>query len=174
VSGTDVTMYRNLSLWTIHKKKPIYTIPASHGLASPPLPENSSAEIDPPQEPPCPPQPRYVTALAIIPYANLIFSGSWDSVIRVWKVTSDKKRIEAVGTIHGEGSVRGVVNGIAVFERGEKDDAEIVVCVGTGKLMRLGNWLQVPGRDGGYIMEIKKKKLGQVAAEEAEDDTEYY
>jgi hypothetical protein len=40
--------------------------------------------------------------------------------------------------------------------------------------MRLGNWLQVPGRDGGYIMEIKKKKLGQVAAEEAEDDTEYY
>ncbi|KAF8251634.1 WD40 repeat-like protein [Wilcoxina mikolae CBS 423.85] len=154
VTGSD---NGNLSLWTVHKKKPIHTIPLSHGLASPPLPEKSSAEIDPPQEPSCPPQPRYVTALAIIPYANLIFSGSWDGVIRVWKVTPDKKKIEAVGTICGEDSVRGVVNGIAVYERGEKDDAEIVVCVGTGKVMRLGKWLQVSGRNGGYVMEVKKK-----------------
>lgn len=141
-------------------------IPLAHGLAPSPLPENSSAEMDPPQEPPCPPQPRYITALATIPYSNLIFSGSWDGTIRVWRVTPDNKKIQSVGTIGGEGSVRGVVNGIAVFERGEKDDAEIVVCAGTGKEMRLGRWLSVSGRDGGYVMEVKKKRLVQEEAGE--------
>ena len=152
-------MHRNLCLWTVHKKKPIHTIPVSHGFAPPPRPENSSAETDPAPEAPCPPQPRYVTALATIPYANLVFSGSWDGAVRVWRVTADRKKMDALGTIGRQGSVRGVVNGISVLERGGKgDDAELVVCVGTGKAMRLGNWLQVPGRDGGYIMNVAKKK----------------
>ena len=143
-------------------------IPLAHGLQPSPAPEKSSAETDPSQEPPCPPQPRYITALATIPYSNLVFSGSWDGAIRVWKVTPDKKKIQAVGTIGADGSVRGVVNGIAVFERGEKDDAEIVVCVGTGKELRLGRWLEVDGRNGGYVMEIGKKKLGQEQAQMTE------
>ena len=162
--------FRNICLWSINKKKPIHTIPLSHGLAPPPPPEKSSAETKPAQEPPCPPQPRWVTALATIPYSNLIFSGSWDGVIRVWKVSKDTKKIEPMGVIGNEESIRGIVNGIAVFERGEKADAEIVVCVGTGKELRLGRWLEIPGRNGGYVMEIKKKAGGlSQATEEAEE-----
>ena len=85
--------------------------------------------------------------------------------MRVWRVTADNKKLESVGTIGGEGSVRGVVNGISVIERGEKEAAELVVCVGTGKELRLGRWLQVAGRDGGYVMEISKKSTAREEAD---------
>lgn len=90
--------------------------------------------------------------------------------MRVWRVAADRKTMDALGTIGRQGCVRGVVNGISVLERGGKggDDAELVVCVGTGKALRLGNWLQVPGRDGGYIMNVEKKKTG--GRHEAEQD----
>lgn len=160
VTGSD---NGNICFWSVHKKKPIYTVHNSHGLAPPPPPHLSSAETKPSQIPPCPAQPRYVTALAAIPYSNLIFSGSWDSAIRVWKVSVDKKRLEPIGAIGVEGAIRGVINGLAVIERGAKkiggnEDAEIVICVGTGKELRLGRWLEVEGRNGGYVVVIKKKK----------------
>jgi len=149
--------YRNISLWTIHKKKPIHTIQVSHGIAPPLLPEKSSAEKNPVQEPTAPPQPRWVTALAAIPYSNLIFSGSWDGNIRVWKVSANKRKLEAVGAIGGEDSIRGIVNGISVLERGTKKDAKVLVCVATAKEMRLGRWMTVKGRSGGYVLDVMRK-----------------
>jgi ribosomal RNA-processing protein 9 len=171
--GSVNSICRNICLWSVHKKKPIHTIPVSHGLAATLAPEKSSAETNPPQEPPCPPQPRYVTALATVPYSDLVLSGSWDGVIRVWKVTADKKRLEAVGIIGGEGSVRGVINGISVVERGDRKEPELVICAGTGKELRLGRWMEVEGRNGGYVMVVKKNALGgqtDVATVGEEDD----
>ncbi|PWY86153.1 WD40 repeat-like protein [Aspergillus heteromorphus CBS 117.55] len=153
-----------LSLWSVHKKKPVYTIQLAHGLDPlPPLDELSS-EVD---------QtvaaansrhlrrtPRWITALATVPGTDIVLSGSWDGFIRAWKISEDKKAIIPLGPVGGgstipltpdtpsaqlkqtlefdtptspdrmavdgapdgtsedaEPVVKGVINGIAVFER---------------------------------------------------------
>lgn len=88
-----------LSLWTLHKKKPIFTVPLAHGLDPPLLPEQASAEEVPNPKVPGVPQPRWITALATVPYSDLILSGSWDGWVRVWRVSADKKRVERVGVL---------------------------------------------------------------------------
>src|SRR5207248_5560336 len=45
------------------------------------------------------PQPRWITALATIPYSDVVLSGSWDGCIRVWRVSEDKKRLENGGVV---------------------------------------------------------------------------
>ncbi|KAH0543513.1 hypothetical protein FGG08_002181 [Glutinoglossum americanum] len=96
VTGSD---NGSISLWVIHKKKPIFTIPLAHGLSPPLDPAEASAEQDPDPRSVTPPQPRWITAIATIPYSDVILSGSWDGNIRAWKVSDDKKKIEPVGPI---------------------------------------------------------------------------
>ncbi|KAI6801834.1 WD40 repeat-like protein [Hortaea werneckii] len=95
----------SLALWNIHKKKPVFVYPLAHGL-EPALPlELLSAEANPAEQgiPEGEPQPRWITALKAIPFSDLVVSGSWDGVVRVWKVSGDKRRIEALGSVGGDG-----------------------------------------------------------------------
>ncbi|KAI7212267.1 WD40 repeat-like protein [Hortaea werneckii] len=95
----------SLALWNIHKKKPVFVYPLAHGL-EPALPlELLSAEANPAEQgiPEGEPQPRWITALKAIPFSDLFVSGSWDGVVRVWKVSGDKRRIEALGSVGGGG-----------------------------------------------------------------------
>ncbi|KAF8473935.1 WD40-repeat-containing domain protein [Kalaharituber pfeilii] len=96
VTGSD---NGSISLWTINKKKPIYTYPVAHGKPDPLQSTSYTAEssVNESTFPPPPPQPRPITALAAVPYSDTFFSGSYDGYVRVWKVSADKKRIEAVG-----------------------------------------------------------------------------
>lgn len=176
---------RNICLWSVHKKKPVHTIYQAHGLALGPTPEQSSAETDPDQNPPCPPQPRYITALAAIPYSDLVVSGSWDGHVRVWKVSADKKKLEricAVGVLQVQETtatnededeknevVRGVINGINIFERGEKGKEDLVICIGTGQEVKMGRWMKVKGRNGGMVLEIERKAVEGKAAESGDN-----
>lgn len=179
-----------LALWSLHKKKPLHITPPAHGLADPPKPEQSSAELNPPQEPPCPPQPRAITALVAIPYSDLVFSGSYDGSVRAWKISEDKKMIEPLGAVGKEGGIRGVVNGLSVVERGEefpkkskrrndgvegaeevdKGPRQIVIAVGTATEMRLGRWMHVEGRNGGYVLECTRGQFEDKSAEAQDDD----
>ncbi|MCJ1414705.1 pre-rRNA processing protein [Xylographa parallela] len=186
VTGAD---NGSLSLWTMHKKKPVFTLPLAHGLDPALKPEEAYAEQNPDQKVPSSPQPRWITALATVPYSDLIVSGSWDGWIRVWKVSADKRRIEAVGTVgraqgagngphvimedatdleqqkvavgddrsvEEEQAVRGVINDISIFERGErrKDGLYIVAAVGTEH--RFGRWKKVHGKNGAVVFTIRK------------------
>lgn len=92
---------RSISLWAIHKKKPIFTIPIAHGKPKPlsPLQYTAESDIHTSTFPPPPPQPRSITALAAIPYSDTFFSGSYDGFVRVWRVSTDKKRIEPMGRL---------------------------------------------------------------------------
>ena len=180
VTGSD---NGSLSLWTVHKKKPVFTVPAAHGLDPALKPEEASAEQFPDPEVSSAPQPRWITALATVPYSDLIISGSWDGWIRAWKVSEDKKRIESVGLVglkmevdvatptsgmgagvitiqdtSKEPSVRGIINDISVFERGErgKDGLCIVAAVGTEH--RLGRWKKVKGKNGALVVEVRTNK----------------
>lgn len=109
----------------------------------------------------------------------MVVSGSWDGHVRVWKVSADKKKLEqicAVGIPEGETAggkevVRGVVNGISIFERGEKGKEGLVICAGTGKEVKMGRWMKVQGRNGGMVLEVERKVLEERSAgneEEAE------
>lgn len=171
----------SISLWVTHKKKPIFTLPLAHGLDPAMKLEEFSAEQNPDPNLVPAPQPRWITALTTIPYSDVILSGSWDGHIRVWKISDDKKRIEAVGSVgvsnensmalanrfdHGEHSplgevgqhpaARGVVNDISVFERGDRGKDGVCIVVALGKEHRLGRWAKVKGKNGAMVFEVPR------------------
>ena len=161
-----------LSLWTLHKKKPVFILREAHGLDPPLKPEEAFAEENPDHNVPGEPQPRWITALKTVPYSDLIVSGSWDGEVRIWRVTEDKRRIEALGTVgkrkddaatddglaaaEANTSIRGVINDIDVFERGERGKDGLCIVVATGREHRLGRWKKVEGKNGAMVLEVPK------------------
>jgi len=181
----------SLLLFTLHKKKPIFTVPLAHGLDPPLRPDEASADQNPDPVVPSPPQPRWITALATIPYSDVILSGSWDGHVRAWKVSDDKRRIEPLGAVgvprepapvangidghqtNGDhdarkgspiqaaelGSteqpvVRGVINDLSVFERGERGKDGICIVAAVGTEHRLGRWKKMKGKNGAVVFEV--------------------
>ncbi|KAK8158844.1 WD40-repeat-containing domain protein [Phyllosticta citrichinensis] len=187
VTGSD---NGSISLWSVHKKKPVFTLPLAHGLDPPMKPEEVHADADT-NEAWIPPQtPRWITALATIPYTDVVLSGSWDGWVRAWKVSDDGKRLEAIGTIGatksaGETSkeiegdqtakenVRGVINDLSIFERGDRGKDGLCVVVAVGKEMKFGRWRKYPGKNAAVVFEVSKKAVDgvngdQEGAEEAD------
>ncbi|KAI5292263.1 pre-rRNA processing protein [Ascosphaera acerosa] len=121
-----------LALWSIHKKKPLCTVPLAHGRDPLPPAGDLSAERDPAVAQRVTarlrPSPRWITALAALPGTDVVLSGSWDGWVRAWRVSEDKRRLVPLGVVGGdeatgEGRIRGVVNDIAVFERRDRSAA---------------------------------------------------
>ncbi|KAI6248366.1 hypothetical protein HI914_03241 [Erysiphe necator] len=176
VTGSD---NGSISLWAIHKKKPIYTTYLCHGVETALSPENASAEKNPENSKIPEPQPRWITALASIPYSDVILSGSWDGFLRAWKVSDDKKKLEVIGIVGSQstndpaleicnndpnsnfqknttamGFVKGIINDISVFERGDRGKDGICIIVAVGRENRLGRWQKIKGKNGVVIFEV--------------------
>lgn len=104
VTGSDSG---SLSLWSIHKKKPLHTIQLAHGVDPIPPPEEVSSEADPEvgayNTRFLRPMPRWITALSTVPGTDIVLSGSWDGWIRAWRVSDDKRTLISLGPV---GSVR--------------------------------------------------------------------
>ncbi|KAF3916734.1 Beta-TrCP [Dactylellina cionopaga] len=180
VTGSD---NGSMSLWSLHKKKPVFTVPTAHGLQPPIDPHMQSAEANP-EPSKIPRQPYYITALAGIPYSDVFFSGSWDGCVRAWKISDDKRTIQALGIIGVEGEdndaeeggvkldegvkpdegelrtpFRGVVNSLAVFEKNSgREDESCVVVAGIGQELRMGRWLKVKGRNAAVMFVVDRKE----------------
>ena len=148
VTGSD---NGSLSLWTTQRKKPLSSISLAHGLENPIAPEDFSAETNSQQSTVPQPQPRWITALAAVPYSDLVVSGSWDGYLRIWKVSEDKKKLEATGVLPTPSSV---VNDLSIFERGERGMDGLCIVAALGKETRLGRWIKVKGRNGAAVYEI--------------------
>jgi ribosomal RNA-processing protein 9 len=190
-----------IALWSIQKKKPLFVLPRAHGIDPPLSPTEASAEANPDPKVVPAPQPRWITALKTIPYSDVILSGSWDGCVKVWKLSKDKRKIESVcvlgvrsssatevdgdaetnGTTHDEqphhsGSdgllVKGVINDIAMFERGDRGKDGLCVVAAIGKEHRLGRWKVVDGgRNGAMVFEVPRvPKPTRNGAEDSEDD----
>jgi len=125
--------------------------------------------------------------LATVPYADLILSASWDGWVRCWKVGSEKRTIEEIGVIgrvpvqppsqpgdaeiEGNGRIlRGVVNGISVFERGDRGKDGLCVVAAIGKEHRLGRWMKNMGRNGAVLFEIPRKDGIDYGENEEDED----
>lgn len=157
-----------LALWSTQKKKPLFVVPRAHGL-EPVLTGRETfdrALADPAvavARPPPPPQPRWITALRTVPYADVVLSGSWDGCVRVWRLSADKRKLETVGILgHATGSrqkhglaIPGVVNGIAAFERGERGRDGLCIVAVVGREHRLGRWARPEdGRNAAVVFEV--------------------
>ena len=192
ITGSD---NGSICLWNIYKKKPTFTLPTAHGLDPALKPEEFSAEQIPDEKVPCVPQPRWITALATIPYSDLLLSGSWDGWVRVWKVSEDKRRIEAVGVVgkvelcedgtllavadrhgtvraveNGEQLVRGVINDISVFERGDKGRDGLCIVAAIGTEHRFGRWKKVAGKNGAVVFEVSKTPVATTGSVDEEQE----
>jgi ribosomal RNA-processing protein 9 len=100
VTGSDSG---SLCLWSVHKKKPLYTVRLAHGLDPIPPLDVLSPEVDEATAAHnarhMRPMPRWITALATLPGTDVVLSGSWDGFIRAWRVSEDKKTLIALGPI---------------------------------------------------------------------------
>ncbi|KAJ4344431.1 pre-rRNA processing protein [Didymosphaeria variabile] len=167
-----------LSLWSVNRKKPLQTIPLAHGRDPPLRPEDMSANSDAQQSArPGPTLPRYITALATVPFADLVLTGSWDGWIRAWRVGADKRSIEPVGKVghvplkdvdgmtvgaHPSDDIslmRGIVNGLSVQERGERGKDGLCVVAAVGKEPRLARWMAGMAPNSLHIFEVSRKVL---------------
>ncbi|ESZ99028.1 hypothetical protein SBOR_0562 [Sclerotinia borealis F-4128] len=178
----------SLSLWTVHKKKPIYTLTLAHGADEPIQPEQASAETEPSKRIVPRPSPRWITALTTIPYSDVVLSGSWDGVVRAWRVSPDRKTLESMGpvgripdaimegsteTSESQAPARGIINDISVFERGDRGKDGVCIVAAVGKAHRLGNWQKAPaGRNGAVVFEISRKQISNGVNGHAEEDAE--
>jgi len=167
ITGSD---NGSLSLWNIHKKKPVFTYPLAHGQDPPLNVAELSAEEHPnPDNLVREPYARWITALRAVPFSDVFVSGSWDGYVRAWRITQDKRRIEPLGPLgrmeqnlttimDGEailengvleaelegqarqGWVPGVVNDLSIVDRGNKGKDGVLIAAAVGKEHRLGRW----------------------------------
>lgn len=172
----------SLSLWLIHKKKPVYTIPLCHGMEPALTAAEASAEKCPTEDIVPARQPRGITALVTVPYSDVILTGSWDGHIRMWRISPDKKKIEAIGVLGHEISqampatsssppdaistikpvARGIVNDLVVFERGDRGKDGLCVVAALGKEHRLGSWKRLQGKNGALVFEVPRLSKSDV------------
>ncbi len=103
VSGSD---NGSLSLWSVHKKKAVCTVALAHGCdPPPPAPEEAGAPeqvVFDGRTLKRPAEPRWITALATVPYSDLVLSGSWDGRVRAWRVSADRRKLEPAGVLGRE------------------------------------------------------------------------
>lgn len=158
VTGSD---NGRVSLWSVFKKKPVFSRPLAHGTEAL-LPANRhSAELEP--EPSnAPPAARWITAIATIPYSDLFVSGSWDGRLRFWRIEPSLKSFEPVGVWPKEqeehsdksGPLTGFVNSLQAYMASpESQTIRVVAAVGTEA--RCGRWMhQRNARNRVVVLEI--------------------
>jgi ribosomal RNA-processing protein 9 len=171
-----------IALWSVQKKKPVYIESLTHGLDPAMPPTEASADKNPAVDVVPAPTPRWVTALKTIPYSDVFFSGSWDGYIRVWRLSEDKRKIEPLGVlsekqvsahdealtngdnqtngnVHSTKPIMGVINDIAIFERGDRGQDGICVVAAVSKEHRLGRWRTWnKARNGGVVFEVPRRQ----------------
>ena len=118
VTGSDSGA---LQLWSMHKKKSLFTIQTAHGVDEVPPLEDITSEADPKvieelkKSDKRRPRPRPITALIALPGTDVVLSGSWDGCLRIWKVSDDKRSIVSLavlGKLQEDPQAKGITNGI--------------------------------------------------------------
>ncbi|CAE6461084.1 unnamed protein product [Rhizoctonia solani] len=91
VSGGDSG---SICLWFTSKKKPVFTQSLAHGMHE--HVSESEGTIA---------TPRWITALGAVRYGDLFASGSWDGMIRLWKLDIKARSFSALAEIRAPGFI---------------------------------------------------------------------
>lgn len=189
-----------ISLWSVQKKKPVYIEPIAHGIDPPLSREAASANVNPNDEEVPAPTPRWITALKTIPYSDVFFTGSWDGYVRAWRLSDDKRKIESLGVLsnpqdiaagddltngdtpnghltNGDSSkplpkkIMGIINDIAIFERGDRGKDGVCVVAAVGEEHRFGRWRKFDkARNGGVVFEVPRRVTAANGVGESDDE----
>ena len=90
VSGSDSG---SLSLWSVAKKKPLCTVPVTHGW------DVRHAGEGPRR------LPRGITSIACLPYGDVFATGSWGGNIRLWALDRELRSFTPLHTLPAKGFV---------------------------------------------------------------------
>uniref|UniRef100_A0AC35THA9 WD_REPEATS_REGION domain-containing protein n=1 Tax=Rhabditophanes sp. KR3021 TaxID=114890 RepID=A0AC35THA9_9BILA len=131
----------SISIWNIAKKKPVLIQKNAHANGK--FLGNEGA---------------WITAIAAVPYSNLLVSGSNNGVINFWKLAKDNKKLNLIESYE----VEGFVNDIKFSENG--DTAYFAV----GKDHKLGRWSVIQTAKN-HILVLPLKPIEQ---DESEEDDE--
>ncbi|CCK68428.1 ribosomal RNA-processing protein RRP9 KNAG_0A07760 [Huiozyma naganishii CBS 8797] len=157
VTGSD---NGNIHLWSTGKKKPIFTERAGHGYQDAPSESSISGEVDEivrrtqVQDNKIA-HPFWITSIYAVPYSNIFISGSWNGILKVWKISENLREFSLLGELP---NCKGVVNRIQVVESGKPGKETFRVLASVSKEHRLGRWINhTPGgRNGIYSAVIEQ------------------
>ncbi|CAK7894856.1 ribosomal RNA-processing protein 9 [[Candida] anglica] len=135
VTGSD---NGNLALWSLAKKKPLYTHRLGHGLEAALSSNSASAEVNletaKAQVPDA--HPYSITSVHAVPFSDVFVTGSYDGTLRVWKISSEGLRsFSLIGKVE---NVKGCVVSIVDWEVSAH---KITFYALTSKEHKLGRWL---------------------------------
>ncbi|SSD61232.1 probable Ribosomal RNA-processing protein 9 [Saccharomycodes ludwigii] len=156
VTGSD---NGNISLWSTSKKKPIFTYRTAHGIM--PIVDNLkiSGEKDAKKrdiqlQGSKLTKPYWITSIYAIPYSNVFISGSWDGILRIWKVAENLREFELLKELP---HAQGIVTKIQVVEKNFKQKTSFRILCSIAKEHRLGRWInRIPNaRNGIYSVVIE-------------------
>lgn len=157
ITGSD---NGNISLWSLSKKKPIFTQRVAHGIIPLPASTQISAEAS---EVTRQQQlqdknlthPYWITSLHAIPYSNVFVSGSWNGSLKLWKISENLREFEILAELP---NCRGLVTNIQAVESGKYGRETFRILASVSKEHRLGRWIsKVPGaRNGIYSAVIEQ------------------
>lgn len=119
VSGSD---NGSICLWSVLKKKPLCTVTEAHGS------ENSV--------------PRWISSLATLLNSDIFASGSYDRLVRLWKVADAYRNITPMFSIE----INGFVNGIQFTGDGKQLYAAI------GQEHKAGRWFKEGSAKNGLLI----------------------
>lgn len=133
VTGSD---NGTVALWSTQKKKALSRLATTHGIDRV---FQVSAETDETLGNMSPENARWVTAIAAVPYSDLVISGSWNGFLNIYQVSLDNRKLIQLGSIK---IGKGVVNDLKV-QGDEKKGWTVVGALGYET--RLGRWKTVGG-----------------------------
>ncbi|CAO1617494.1 unnamed protein product [Parajaminaea phylloscopi] len=96
-----------ISLWSLGKKKPVFTRAATHGFDEPRKGDDGNDDGGDDAL-----RPRWITSLACLPYADVFASGSWDGVIRLWSLDRQLRSFKPLASVRAPG----FVNSLQLFQ----------------------------------------------------------
>lgn len=141
VTGSD---NGNLALWSLAKKKALFTERLAHGLQ----PEYSSAQASAEAnlelaQRQIPSRAAYwITAVHAVPFSDIFFSGSFDGNIKVWRL--DREGLRLFRLLGQVSNVNGCV--VKIDSAEVPDQNKLLVLVTVLKEHKFGRWLgKLPG-----------------------------
>ncbi|KAI8319994.1 WD40 repeat-like protein [Martensiomyces pterosporus] len=151
VTGSDSGA---LSLWSVHKKKPVFIQHVAHGVQEDFVNDDGYRTAT---------RPRWITALAAVPFTDLLVSASSDGFVRMWRMRPGKTQgFDLVNAI----PVPGFVNGLAVREMSASGDIlsnrkDLILAVAIGQEPRLGRWAKEKARNAVKVFHLPARASGK-------------